>query len=118
MVALGVVGAMSMPPTVVHADDELGWPYNVEGQACIQYDGTILAEGTWQLVWPDEFTGSQGFIIPVEATGTMLLGTPFPCAPRPLVPAIEPPLETAPSQIQRSTPIKFEGELRPTIKEG
>lgn len=74
-VVFGALVALCAAPTVAQA----------EGQRCLQFDGTVLTE--FQIVYPHELVTPNGYIMPVEATGTTAglnpedVVYPLPCAP-------------------------------------
>jgi hypothetical protein len=63
-------------------------------QQCVQFDGTLLAEGQWEIVWPDKPVPPNGYLMPAEATGTLLNNYPWPCAP---IGTVDAPAELVPS---------------------
>lgn len=87
LIALAVLAV----PAVASAQ-EAGTDWTLT-QQCSQFNGTLLPEGTFVTVWPTEFYGTTGYVIPPTATGTLLNGYPWPCGPAPLPPVPEVPVE-------------------------
>jgi hypothetical protein len=85
LVAFAALGASAVQA------EEVDWTVS---QQCVNYDGTLLGPGEFQIVWPTEAVEPNGYVIPEGSTGTLLNNYPWPCGPivatgLPPVPAVE-----------------------------